>query len=96
MKPIAELKMGEAHLLEKPRTRGRAVERMLAIVKERVSTQPVHVNVMHTDALEDAKALQRRVDSEFNCVENYVSEFTPVMGAHLGPGLLGIAFYTEP
>jgi fatty acid-binding protein DegV len=25
----------------------------------------------------------------------YVTEMTPVIGAHTGPGLLGMAFYTE-
>lgn len=96
MKPIAELKLGEAHLLEKPRSRAKAVARLVAIMEERVSGRPVHVNVMHTAALQDAEALQRKVAQEFNCVENFVTEFTPVMGAHLGPGLLGLAFYAEP
>ena len=96
MKPIAELKLGEAHLLEKPRSRSKAIARMLTIMKERVSTRPIHVNVMHTDALRDAQALQKQVADDFNCVENFISEFTPVMGAHLGPGLLGLAFYPEP
>lgn len=96
MKPIAELKLGEARLLEKPRSRSKAIARMLTIMKERVSTRPIHVNVMHTDALQDAEVLQKQVARDFNCVENFISEFTPVMGAHLGPGLLGLAFYPEP
>ncbi|MDP3064188.1 MAG: hypothetical protein Q8O40_15690 [Chloroflexota bacterium] len=33
--------------------------------------------------------------SQFNCAELLLSEFTPVMGAHIGPGLLGLAFYKE-
>jgi fatty acid-binding protein DegV len=24
-----------------------------------------------------------------------VTEFTPVMGAHIGPGMLGVAFWAE-
>jgi fatty acid-binding protein DegV len=50
---------------------------------------------MEADAPEDALALSRRIKVQFNCRELFVSQFTPVMGAHTGPGLLGIAFYTE-
>ncbi|MCX8126955.1 MAG: DegV family protein, partial [Dehalococcoidia bacterium] len=37
--------------------------------------------------------VRQRLTKEFNCTEAYVSDFTPVMGIHTGPGLLGIAFY---
>ena len=50
---------------------------------------------MHSVALDDAIGLKERLMTEFNCMEVVVSEFTPVMGAHMGPGLLGIAFYRE-
>jgi len=43
----------------------------------------------------EAEALMGRVAAEFDCAELYVTDFTPVMGVHLGPGLLGIAFYAE-
>jgi DegV family protein with EDD domain len=93
MKPIAEMKLGEARLLEKPRTRNKAIDRLFALMNDQIEEQPIHVNVMHTNALEDAKALQDRIARQFDCAELFISEFTPVMGAHLGPGLLGIAFY---
>lgn len=93
MKPIAEMKLGEARLLEKPRTRNKAVNRLFALMNDQIVEQPIHVNVMHTNALADAKALQDRIAGQFDCAELFISEFTPVMGAHLGPGLLGIAFY---
>jgi fatty acid-binding protein DegV len=31
----------------------------------------------------------------FDCQEIYITEFTPVMGVHTGPGLVGVAFYEE-
>ena len=93
MKPIAEMRLGEARLLEKPRTRNKAIKRLLALMQEQVIEEPIHVNVMHTNALENAEDLRHRIDRRFDCVELFISEFTPVMGAHLGPGLLGVAFY---
>jgi hypothetical protein len=32
------------------------------------------------------------VRSRFNCQEFYITEFTPVMGVHTGPGAIGLAF----
>ena len=95
LKPMMELSQGEIRPLERPRTRRRATERLLAIVHERVGNGAIRANVMHALALDDAQALKERLLSEFNCVEALVSEFTPVMGTHTGPGLVGIAFHRE-
>jgi len=95
IKPLTELKLGEARLLDKPRSRARAMEQLVSIMKGRVQDKPVHVNVMHAHAAADAQKLYQQVEAEFNCQELFISEFTPVMGAHLGPGLLGLAFYTD-
>ncbi len=80
---------------DRVRTRPRAVERLMELLRERVDTKPMHAIVMHTNALDEAKRLEERIVNEFNCVEVYVEVFTPVMGVHTGPGLLGVAFYNE-
>ena len=95
IKPLTELHLGAARVLEKPRSRARATKRMLGVMRDRVGEMPVHVNVMHAHAEADAEQLCRQIEVEFSCREVFVSEFTPVMGAHLGPGLLGLAFYTD-
>ena len=93
IKPLTELKLGEARMLERPRSRAKAKERLLAIMRQRVGDKPVVVNVMEADVLEEAQALSQRIQSQFNCRELILSQFTPVMGLHTGPGLLGVAFY---
>jgi DegV family protein with EDD domain len=95
IKPITELKLGEARMLEKPRSRAKATDRLVEIMRQRVGQAPVHVNVMEADAAAEAETLLRRIDAEFNCCDRFISQFTPVMGAHTGPGVLGLAFYVE-
>ena len=95
VKPLTELWLGEARVLERPRSRAKATQRLLATMHQRVGGMPVIVNVMEADALEDARALCLRIQSEFNCRELFLSQFTPVMGLHTGPGLLGAAFYVD-
>ncbi len=95
IKPLTELRLGEARMLERPRSRAKAMDRLLAIMRQRVGGLPLLANVMEADSLEDAKALSLRIQSEFNCRELFISQFTPVMGLHTGPGLLGVAFYAD-
>ena len=95
IKPLTELRLGEARMLERPRNRAKATDRLLAAMHRRVGSTPVSVNVMEADAKEDACALSSRIQSEFDCREVFVSQFTPVMGLHTGPGLLGAAFYED-
>ena len=95
IRPLTELHMGEARVLELPRSRARATKRMLELMRERVGQAPVLVNVLEADSPEDAQDLRSRIEAEFNCRELFTSQFTPVMGAHTGPGLLGVAFYVD-
>ena len=57
--------------------------------------EPVHVAVMHADALKEAEQLKERVVGEFNCAELWIAEFSPVMGYACGTGTVGAAFYTD-
>ena len=94
-KPLVELSQGEATLIARPRSNAKAMERMLNVVSERAAGKPTHVNIMHANALEKAYLLREQALQTMNCREIFISEFTPVMGAHTGPGLLGMAYYTE-
>ena len=55
----------------------------------------MHVAAFHALAEADAKEVVRRIEAEADVVESYVVEATPVMGAHTGPGLVGVAFYCD-
>ena len=95
IRPLLELSHGEVRNVTRPRTTARATKRMLELMRQRVGSDAVHATVMHADAEAEAVRLRQRVDSEFECRDLSLSEFSPVMGAHTGPGLLGIAFWTE-
>ncbi|MEE9583322.1 MAG: DegV family protein, partial [Dehalococcoidales bacterium] len=95
-KPVFSVNGGEAHTVALPRSTDSAMKRILKLMESKLSKgQPVHVAVMHADVLERAKELRDRIASRFNCVELFITEFTPVMGVHTGPGVVGAAFYSE-
>jgi DegV family protein with EDD domain len=96
IKPVFSLNHADAHTVALPRTMKSAVKRMLKLMKGLVKKgQALHVAVMHADALEEAESFKDRISTQFMCREIFITEFTPVMGVHTGPGLIGAAFYTE-
>jgi DegV family protein with EDD domain len=97
MKPVLEHNpaTGVTMPAARPRTKKKAIERMLQIMAQRTGSSPVHVMVQHADELEAAKKLAADIESRFNCAEMLITEFAPVMGVHTGPGLLAIGFYAD-
>jgi len=96
IKPIFTLNHGDARTVALPRTTKSAMKHMIKLMEQAVvKGQPLHVAVMHADALDKAIAFKNRISSQFECNEIFLTEFTPVMGVHTGPGLIGIAFYSE-
>lgn len=95
IKPVVTMRAGRVEPLAKPRTKTRALDYMLDKMKDDIGSKPVHVAVLHTDVRDDAERLKQILHSTFDCVEMYITELTPVMGAHSGPGVLGAAYYTD-
>lgn len=95
LKPVLEMADGRVRNVARPRTRRRASERLLRLMTDRVGSAPVHASVMHGDALGEAEEMRREIERRFDCRDIYVTEFSPVMGAHTGPGLLGVSFWSE-
>jgi DegV family protein with EDD domain len=99
IKPVLYVADGHVDVFARPRTLRKALGVMLQQMAERVegegrASRPLHVAVLHAGEPEKAEALRQRVAEQFDCAELFVTELTPVMGAHTGPGVLGVAFYS--
>jgi DegV family protein with EDD domain len=86
---------GRVNFVAVARSREKGIELMLQKIKASIGDRSVHMSVMHAYAEDAALRLQQRVAKEFNCIELWLSEFSPIMGYACGTGTLGIAFYTE-
>ena len=95
IKPILYLADGHVDVFAKPRTRSKAIRVMLEQLARQADGRRLHVAILHAAAPDDAEALRQRIAEDYDPVELYVTEMTPVIGAHTGPGLLGMAFYTD-
>jgi fatty acid-binding protein DegV len=58
-----------------------------------MGSSSLHVAVAHAAAHEEGQQLAGRIREEFRPVELLLSDMSPVIGTHTGPGALGVAFY---
>ena len=91
VKPLLRLDGGRIELMEKVRTASRAIARLEEVVAERAGESRVDIAVHHLAATGRAEALAERLRARVpGLAELHVSEVGAVIGAHTGPGLLGV------
>jgi DegV family protein with EDD domain len=95
VRPVLYLPQGTMEVFARPRTKHRAIQLILRQMARQPQDRPMHAAIAHADVQQEAEDLRRTVAERFHCAELLLTEFTPVVGAHTGLGLLGIAFYTE-
>lgn len=75
----------------------RLLEEILHYVKKKASGySSITLAVMHADALPYARKLMSMAVEEFHPEEIYMTDFTPTMVAHTGPGIIGLAYHWRP
>jgi DegV family protein with EDD domain len=94
IKPILTLEE-EITPVERVRTRARSIERLRACARERHESGADAWVVQHIQDQETASALIDDCREIFGCEPVFVSEIGPVIGAHVGPGLLGVGSVTK-
>ncbi|MEX1248062.1 MAG: DegV family protein [Anaerolineales bacterium] len=93
LKPILEVVHGGLEAVERVRTKSKALDRLAELLVARVGgRKPVRLAVLHANALEDAKTLLAEGVKRVDPVETTLSDVSPAVGTHTGPGTLGFAF----
>lgn len=96
IKPVLHLEEGKIEPLASIRTKNKAIQHMLDVVLgEMKEKSKVHAGVIHARAPQDAAYIADQVRTVENLQELFVSELTPVIGANVGPGVVGMGYYTE-
>lgn len=95
IKPVFSMHAGEISPVTRARTRSRALARVVQETIRRAGDRPLHLAVFHAAAEQDAGEVAERIAAGTNLAERMIVPVTPVIGAHTGPGLVGVAFYTE-
>lgn len=91
MKPLLHVRDGRIVPLEKVRTTSKAINRLVALAVAEAGDVPVDIAVHHLAAPERAEEVAGRLRTQIPDVRAlYVSEIGAVVGAHVGPGVVGI------
>jgi fatty acid-binding protein DegV len=59
------------------------------------TTRPMHITVLHNNAVQEAQALAERVQQEYAPKELFTSIVSPVLGVHTGPRAIALCGYAE-
>ena len=86
IKPFLKMYNGEP-TAERTRTRKGAMKRLVELLEQASPLEKVAL--VHTQAADRAKALLEEVRALLPAGEILVAEINPVLGAHIGPGVVG-------
>ena len=93
IKPLLEIRDGKIELLESVVSKRKAINRMVQLTERGINGRtPVRISVFHAGVPDAAAELLERVTVQFNAVESILSEISPAVGAHVGPGTISIAY----
>lgn len=87
--PILGMKDGEAYPVGRERSRAKAIEALYNFAKSFPSIRGLAVEYATTP--EEAEALAQRFNHIFPREHIHISEVSPVVGAHVGPHVIGVA-----
>lgn len=93
MKPVLTIQDGAVEAVERIRTKKKAHNRVLELIAEQVQGKDnIYLATLNANAKEDAKALLDKATQRLNPVETYLTDISPVLGTHTGPGTVGLAY----
>lgn len=101
IKPLLQVEAGEVQPLDRVRTTHKALERLQTVTREAVSrmdlTSGLDLAVLHLDALDRAERLAEWLAEQIPEVSQLLLvEVGAVVGAHVGPGMVGVVASPRP
>jgi DegV family protein with EDD domain len=96
IKPILTINEGRVEALEQVRTRKKSVRRLVDIAGETLAGKsgPI-LAVSHAHAPHEAQNLLEMACARLSPIETMVTELSPVIGTHAGPGTVALGYYYE-
>jgi DegV family protein with EDD domain len=94
IKPILHFEDGKIKPHSQARTKRKALAQLLEIVEERLAGKQMYeACIMDVNTPDEGDSAAGMVRERFNPVILHRSGVSPVVGTHVGPGTVGIAFY---
>lgn len=93
--PVLTVEDGKTTVLAKVRTKKNAISTMIERLDKDVQEHGLkEIVVHHINCYGEAKELAKRIKEKLN-IEADICDIGPVIGVHVGPGAIGIAYYAD-
>ena len=94
IKPILTVEDGKTTVFTKVRTKKKAVDKIIEAVLEQNQKTPIkELIVHHIDCESEGLALAEKIKTSLNLKEVKIQSIGPIIGLHVGPGSIGIAYH---
>ena len=94
LKPLISMKDGEIIALGVARSLNKAYEKMIAAIESSLGARrKIKVAYMHAGAAEKVERLKSMVEDRFEVAESFISELSPALMVHTGPGTSGLCYF---
>ena len=93
--PILTVEDGKTSVVEKVRTNNKAIEKILSVFMNDIKEKGLgKVVIHHINCKKEGQKLAEKISAHINEKVEVIS-IGPVIGVHVGPGAIGIAYNTE-
>lgn len=94
IKPIIGMENGVIVALGTARSRLKAYRHMVDLMQQNAGAGArIKVAFTHVAALDQVERLRELVNARFECVEALVTDLSPALAVHSGPGTVGLSFF---
>ncbi|WP_105614491.1 DegV family protein [Vallitalea okinawensis] len=94
IKPIIGINdEGVYYTMAKTRGRKKSISKIKSMIVEEFKDKKYNIAIIHGGAEKEAKKLYDSIKNIGHINESYISQISPALGVHTGPGLIGFAAY---
>ena len=96
LKPIMMIRDGKIELVESVRSQKKALSRMVDLIEKDIDGRsPVRIGPFHALAYDEMLAMEAIAVEKLHPIEIIRSEVSPVIGSHVGPGTVSMAYIVD-
>lgn len=95
IKPLIGMEDGVIVPLGQARSRKRAYRKMVDLIEAAVGCMgKIKIAYVHAAARGEAEKIKAMVEERLTCAESLITELSPALGVHTGPGTAGVCFFS--
>jgi DegV family protein with EDD domain len=95
IQPLVQVSGNKVGLAGQARRRRSGLEQLKNRILQLAGDAPAHLTVHYAEDRAEGEGLLETLKQQLNCVEAYLTHIPVALGAHAGPGSIGVSYYVE-